>query len=311
MFAFLIRRLAAGAATLFVIATLCFVITRFTPGSPFSSERALTAEAFAAKNARYGLDRPLPVQYVVMLGNYLRGDLGLSIKYPDRSISELLLPAFRVSICLGLLAILLALAAGVPLGVLAAARQNRLADRVAMLLAVGGICVPNFLLGPLLVMVFAFWFGWVKPAGWPQDLSWEELKKLALPAITLSMVHVAYISRLGRAGMLDVLHKDFVRTARAKGLSEFVVVVKHALRNGITPVVSYLGPMVALILTGSIVVERVFAIPGLGKHFVDAALARDYPMVMGTMLLYSTLLILLNIAVDFAYGILDPRVRVL
>jgi oligopeptide transport system permease protein len=178
-----------------------------------------------------------------------------------------------------------------------------------MSFALAGICIPNFLLGPLLVMVFALWLGWLPSAGWPESAAPDELAKLLLPAFTLSLVHVAYISRLARAGLLDVLRKDYIRTARAKGLSERVVLLKHALKNGITPVVSYAGPMAAYLLTGSVVVERIFFIPGLGQHFVDGALSRDYSLIMGCMLVYSALVIAFNLLIDVAYSFLDPRVR--
>jgi oligopeptide transport system permease protein len=240
---------------------------------------------------------------------YLSGDLGLSTKYLGKRVDELLLPAFGTSLQLGTLGFCFSLLMGVPLGILAAARQNRLADHATSSLALFGICVPNFLLGPVLVMIFSFGLHWLPVAGWPEDFGAEELLKLLLPILTLAGVHVAYVSRLTRAGMLDVIHKDYIRTARAKGVDERGVFLKHALKNGITPVLSYAGPMAAYIFTGSVVVEKIYNLPGMGQHFVDAALARDDAMVMGAVLLYSVLVIAFNVLVDIGYSLLDPRVR--
>jgi len=240
---------------------------------------------------------------------YLSGDLGPSIKYYPKRVNELLLPSFGTSLQLGALGFGFAILLGVPIGILSAARQNRIPDYISSSLALVGICIPNFLLGPILVMVFSLSLRWLPVAGWPESFGGEELLKLLLPAITLGAVHVAYISRLTRAGMLDVLHKDFIRTARAKGLDERTVFLKHALKNGITPVLSYAGPMAAYIFTGSVVVEKIFNLPGMGQHFVDAALARDDAMVMGAVLIYSCLVIAFNVVVDVGYSWLDPRVR--
>jgi oligopeptide transport system permease protein len=309
--AFILRRTIAGLLTLVVIATLSFVITRAAPGSPFSTEHALHPEIIKNYNAHYGLDKPLLVQYGRTMWGYLHGDLGPSMFYRDFSCNDLVWPGLRKSMTLGMLASILAFVIGLPLGILAAARQNRFADHAAMSISVLGICIPNFLLGPLLVMIFTFGLGWLPPARWPDNwTSTRELSKLVLPAFTLALAHVAYISRLARAGMLDVLNKDYIRTARAKGLEEKTVILRHALKNGITPVVSYAGPMIAVVITGSIVVESVFAIPGLGQHFIKSATNRDYSLIMACVLVYSSMVIALNIAVDVVYGLLDPRVRV-
>lgn len=309
MTAFLLKRIAGGALTLFVIATLCFFITRFAPGSPFTGERKLTPEALRNLERAHNMDKPLGVQYLLRMKAYLRGDLGESFKYTGKRVEELLYPSFGTSVQLGLLGFVFSLLLGIPLGILAAARQNRAADHISSSIALGGICVPNFLLGPLLAMVFALTIRWLPVAGWPENFSGEELLKLLLPTITLSAVHIAYISRLMRAGMLDVLHKDYIRTARAKGIPESDVFLRHALKNGVTPVLSYAGPMAAYIFTGSIVVEKVFNLPGMGQHFVDAVFARDYSVIMGAVLIYSTLVIVLNFLVDVGYSLLDPRVR--
>ncbi len=311
MIAFLARRLLVGALTLFVIATICFVMTRIAPGSPFTTERTVHPEIIKAYEAHYGLDRPIYVQYARAMWGYASGNLGPSMWYRDQSCNDIVWPSFRNSIILGMMSGILALLLGLSLGILAAARQNRPTDYVAMSVSLFGICVPNFLLGPLLVLLFTFVLGWLPSARWPEDWTkWSELRKLIMPVVTLAMVHVAYISRLARAGMLDVIHKDYVRTARAKGLSEGTVFLKHALKNGVTPVVSYVGPMVAFIITGSIVVEMIFALPGLGQHIVTSALNRDMPLIMACVLVVSALVILMNLLVDVVYGVLDPRVRV-
>lgn len=309
MAAFLARRLIAGLLTLFVIASICFIMTRLAPGSPFSSERTSHPEIIRNFDAYYGLDKPMAVQYGRHLWGYLRGDLGPSMWYRDFSCNEIIWPGFRKSMVLGSIAAALAILIGLPLGILAAARQNRFADHATSSLSVLGICVPNFLLGPLLVMFFTFFLGWLPPARWPESWSWMELRKLILPSITLALVHIAYISRLGRAGMVEVMNRDYIRTARAKGLSEWSVFLRHGLKNGITPVLSYVGPMVAVVITGSIVVESVFAISGLGQHFVRSATNRDMNLIMACVFIYSSLVIGLNILVDLFYGVLDPRVR--
>jgi len=287
-----------------------FVVTRVAPGSPFSSERSLHPEIIKNFEAYYGLDKPVIVQYARTMGRYLRGDLGPSMFYRDFSCNDIVWPGLRKSMVLGAMAAALAFLLGLPLGILAAANQNRFADHAAMSVSVLGICIPNFLLGPILVLIFTFALGWLPPARWPENWSWAELSKLVLPTVTLAMAHVAYISRLGRAGMLDVLNKDYIRTARAKGLPYRDVVLKHALKNGITPVVSYAGPMIAVVITGSIVVESVFALPGLGQHFIKSAQNRDMNLIMACVLVYSAMVIVLNLAVDLLYGVLDPRVRV-
>ena len=309
MLGFLVRRIVVGLATLFVIASVCFFIVRFAPGNPFSQERQLPPEVLRNLEKKYHYDKPVLTQYVMRMKGYLTGDFGLSIKYQDRQVEDIIFPSVGTSVQLGAVAFVIAISAGLFVGVIASAFHNKWPDYVATSVGLLGICVPNFLLGPILVMVFALALGWFPVGGWPEKASLSEYSKLILPAFTLALVHVAYVSRLGRAGMLDVLHKDFIRTARAKGLDEKKVFLKHALKNGVTPVLSYAGPMAAYILTGSVVVEKIFNLPGMGQHFVDAAFARDLPMVMGTVLVYSTLVIFFNILVDIGYSILDPRVR--
>ena len=315
MIPFLIRRFAAGFVTLLVIATICFTMTRAAPGSPFTTEKTLHPEIIRNFEEFYGLDQPIYVQYGRTMWGYLRGRMGPSMFYRDVSeVGEIIWPALITSVILGILAAILAFALGIPLGLVAAAHQNRPGDYAAMSLSVGGICIPNFLLGPLLVLLFTFALGWLPPARWPEEpedwTRWSEVSKVILPAITLALVHVAYLSRLTRAGMLDVMNRDYIRTARAKGLSEWNVFIIHGLKNGVTPAISYAGPMVAAVVTGSIVVEKIFAIPGLGQHFVNSALNRDMNLIMACVLVYSVLVIGMNLLVDFIYGILDPRVRV-
>jgi oligopeptide transport system permease protein len=309
MLAFFLRRLFVSVATLFVIATVCFIITRLAPGSPFSTERNMHPEIIKNFERYYGLDKPFYVQYGRQMAGYLRGDFGPSMHYRDMNCNDFVWPGLRKSFTLGSIAGVLALLVGVPLALVAAANQNRPLDYVASSVSILGICVPNFLMGPLLVLLFTFKLHWLPSALWPQDFSVAELKKLVMPAVTLAMVHIAYISRLGRAGMLDVMNKDYIRTARAKGLSEWAVFLKHGLKNGITPVVSYAGPMWAVIITGSIVVEQVFAIPGLGTHFIKSAGNRDMNLIMACVIVYGGLVIFMNFLVDLAYGLLDPRVR--
>lgn len=310
MLVFTLRRFVASVLTLFAIATLSFFICRFAKGSPFSTEKS-SSEVLRQKNRKYGLDKPLWTQYLVTMGNYSRGDLGLSFGKEGFEVSELVWPAFGASVRLGAIAFVVAILAGLALGLTASAGQNRWPDYLSMSAATAGICIPNFLLGPILVILFHNWLRWFDPTGWPSDWSsLAQLKTLVLPAATLAFAHVAYLSRLARAGMLDVLHRDFIRTARAKGLSEWSVFLKHGLKNGVTPALTYAGPMAAYIITGSVVVEKIFAIPGLGTHFVNSALNRDYGMLMAAILVYSTLIIFFNMVVDLTYGLLDPRVRV-
>ncbi len=300
---FLLRRLLSTLPLLVAIVVFSFLFMRLAPGGPFDQERELDPLVRHQLEARYGLDQPLPHQLWLYTKGLLHGDLGPSFRYPGWTVNEIIAQALPVSLSLGLLALAIALLTGIPLGVIAAVRRDGWPDHLAMGLALVGICVPNFILGPLLILLFVFKLGWL-PAG-----GFGTLQQLILPAVTLGAIRAAYLARLTRAGMLDVLQKDFIRTARAKGLHERVVVAKHALRIAILPVVSYLGPAIASILVGSVVVEKIFAIGGLGTFFVNSALNRDYTLAMGTVLLYSVLLIGLNLLVDLLYRVLDPRVE--
>jgi oligopeptide transport system permease protein len=298
-----VRRLLLFVPTLWVIATLTFFLMRLAPGGPFNAERDIPQAARAALAQKYGLDRPLAVQYVTFLARAARLDFGPSYKFPTRQVREIILEGFPVSAELGGWALLVALLVGIPLGVIAAQRQNTAADTAVMAVALAGVSVPNFVLGPLLVLAFSLGLYWLPPA------LWDGPQSRVLPVLTLSAAYIAYIARLTRAGMLEVLRQDFIRTARAKGLPERVVVLKHALRLGLLPVLSYLGPAAAAIIMGSLVVEQVFAVPGLGRYLVNGAFNRDYTLVMGVVLFYAAFLMALNLLVDLAYAWLDPRVE--
>ena len=300
---FVLRRLLVMIPTLWVIASLTFVLIHAAPGGPFQSEREIPAAAKQQLLRKYGLDQPLHVQYLHFISNAARLDFGPSYKYPQRQVREIILQAFPVSAELGGWALLVALLAGVPIGVIAAVKQNSRADYAAMAVALAGVSVPNFVLGPVLVLGLALGIYLLPPA------LWQGPESRVLPVLTLATAYVAYIARLTRGGMLEVLRQDYIRTARAKGLPERVVVGKHALRLGILPVVSYLGPATARILMGSIVVETIFAVPGLGRYLVNAAFNRDYTMVLGLVLFYAAFLLVLNLVIDIAYTRIDPRVE--
>lgn len=302
MIAFLVRRLLITVPLLLAIVVFSFLFMRLAPGGPFDADRALDPQVRANLEARYGLDQSLPKQLVIYVGGLLHGDLGPSFKYPGWTVRELIGQGAPVSLTLGAVALAIALALGIPLGVIGALRHHEWPDQVSTAAALIGVCVPNFVLGPVLVLVFVFGAGWLPVGGWGSPA------QIVLPALTLGAVRAAYIARLTRAGMLDVLGQDFVRTARAKGLSEWAVVVRHTLRVALLPVVQYLGPAIAAILVGSVVVERIFNLPGLGTFFINAALNRDYTLAMGSVLLYSTMLIGLNLIVDLVARWLDPRV---
>ncbi|SDU25537.1 oligopeptide transport system permease protein [Verrucomicrobium sp. GAS474] len=303
MIRFLARRLLEMIPVLFVIATLSFFLIRLAPGGPFSGEKALRKETLAVLNHHYGLDQPLGVQYVRYMGNLLHGDLGPSFKYPTRSVNELIAQAFPVSAELGLWALGFALLVGVPLGMVAALKADTPADWIPMAGAMLGICLPSFVLGPLLILFFAFTLGWCDASGW---FDWNNR---LLPALTLGIGAAAVLARMTRAGMLEVLSQDYIRTARAKGVTEWAVVFRHAIRGGMTPVLSLMGPATAGVLTGSFAVESIFQIPGLGGFFVTAAFNRDYTMVLGTILFYAVLLLVFNLIFDMVLIAINPRLK--
>ncbi len=303
MFVLIARRLLEVVPVLFIIATISFFLIRLAPGGPFNDERNVSPEVMANLNAHYGLDRPLHEQYFSYLGNLARGDLGPSYHYQNRTVNELIADALPVSVELGLYALAIALVFGLGAGIVAALRPNSRLDYGPMSLAMIGICFPTFVLGPILALVFGLWLGWFNATGW------SEPGDRVLPAITLGFFYMAYVARLTRGSMIEVLSQDFVRTARAKGLAEKVVVIKHALRVGILPVVSFLGPAVAGLVSGSFVVETVFGIPGLGRFFVQSAFNRDSTLLVGVVLFYATLIILLNLLVDVLQIFLNPKTR--
>lgn len=304
MLRFLGRRLLVAAPTLFLVVTVAFFMMRAAPGSPFDMDRKLPPEIERNVLAKYGMDRPLGEQYVNYVGGVLRGDFGPSLKYKDKSVLQILGENYGVSLRLGLSAIAIAGLGGVLLGVIAALRQNRSADYAVMGLAILGVCIPTFVTAPLLVLLFGSWLGWLPTGGLTGGV-----RSYVLPVIVLALPQIAIISRLTRAGMIEVLQSNYIRTARAKGLSESRIVSRHALRAAILPLVSYLGPACAGLLTGSLVVEKIFNLPGLGKFFVISALQRDYTVVMGMVIFYAALILILNLLADLLYAVLDPRVR--
>ena len=299
----LLRRLLYAPLVLLVLVTATFLLMRLAPGGPFGGERELPPEVEQALRARYGLDQPLHVQYVRMLGGLLRGDFGPSMKHRERDVAEIIRQHLPPSLMLGLLSIALALVAGVAAGVVSALRPGTAGDYLAMGAAVLGISLPAFVVGPLLQLVFAMQLGWLPVAGHGSP------QQLVLPALTLALPFAARFARLARAGLLDVLGEDYIRTARAKGLRESTVVLRHALRGALLPVLSFLGPAVSAVTTGSLVVERVFNIPGLGREFVESALNRDYTLVMGTTIVYGVFIVACNALTDVVQVALDPRLR--
>src|SRR5436190_9256457 len=305
MLRFIGRRLFVAIPTLFLVITAAFFMMRAAPGGPFDGDRKLSPEIEANVLAKYGMNKPLPAQYADYLAGVARGDLGPSLKYKDKSVAEILQENYPVSLKLGLSAIAIAVLVGVSLGVMAALRQNRNTDHAVMAVAILGVCIPTFVTAPLLVLGIASKLGWLPTAGWNDGA----LPNMVLPVVVLALPQIAIISRLTRAGMIEVLQSNYVRTARAKGLSEARIVRRHALRAALLPLVSYLGPACAGLITGSLVVEKIFNLPGLGKFFVISALQRDYTVVMGMVIVYSVLILALNLIADLAYAALDPRVR--
>ena len=311
MLRFALKRLFSSFVVLFVVVTASFFVMKAAPGGPFDADRSLPDEVKANIEAKYHLDQPLLTQYALQLESiFVHGDFGPSMKYPDRSVNEILGEGLPVSLLLGLQAFILALFIGIPTGLYAGLKQNTWQDYSSMTVAMAGVSIPNFVLGPLLIYFFAVQNPWFDAANWrglEQGL-WGHFQSSFLPSLTLGLYYGAYIARLTRGGMLEIIRQDYIRTARAKGLAEQVVVARHALKGALIPVVSYLGPAFARLLSGSVVVEKVFNIPGLGTHFVNSAFNRDYPLVIGTIVLYSALLVALNLAVDILYTFLDPRV---
>jgi oligopeptide transport system permease protein len=288
-----------------IVVTLTWALIRLAPGSFYEGERPLPPAIQANIRARYGLDKPWYVQYGKVMGNILRLDFGNSLRYENETVNEILRRTVPVSAALGACAYLLALVVGVTLGTVAALKQNSKFDYGAMTLTMLGISFPNFVLGPILVLIFALSLYWLPPARWGGFPSLN----LVLPVLTLSFIYMAFIARLTRAGMLEVLRSDYIRTARAKGLTEFQVVRRHAMRGGLLPVVSFTGPALALLISGTVVVERIFAMPGLGNYFINANLNRDEPLILGIVAFTSMSVLIFNLLVDVAYALIDPRIR--
>lgn len=304
MLTFILQRLLHGLAVIWFVATLTFILLRLAPGGPFDSERKLPPEVLANIEAKYHLDEPLSKQYLRYLAGIIHLDLGPSYKYLDRGVKEIILDTLPTSALLGLLALVFALMVSFPTGLIAAYFRNSWIDRFSLLTATFGISVPHFILGALLIWLFAVQLGWLQ-AG-----RWDNAASMILPTITLGAAPAAYIAALLRSTLIEALGEDFIRTARAKGLREDAVLFKHALRNSLLPVLTVMGPLTAALLTGSFVVEYVFAIPGMGRFFITAVTDRDYPLIMGVTLVYTALLVGANFLVDLCYAYVDPRIRV-
>jgi oligopeptide transport system permease protein len=303
MFAFAIRRILGAIPTMFALIVISFFIMRVAPGGPFSSYRRLTEQVLENMNRAYHLDEPVWMQF----GRYLWGlahfDFGPSMKYQDFSVTELIVHGLPISLEVGIWAMMFATVTGVALGIAGALRRNGATDLTAGIIAMTGIAVPTFVIGPLLQIVFGLQLQWLPIAGW--DGSWSAK---VLPVLVLALPNIAYISRLTRGSMIEALRTNYVRTARAKGIGAHRVVWKHAMTGAMLPVIAYLGPATAITVTGSVVVEEIFGIPGIGRHFVEGAANRDYPLVMGVTILYGGIVILANIVTDVARGLLDPKV---
>lgn len=304
MFLFILKRILHAIPVLLIVATVTFFMVRAAPGGPFDKDRAISPEVMIQLNKRYHLDDPLWKQYVDYMSNLVQGDFGPSFKYASHTVTELIAAGLPPTLELSFYAILFALLIGLPTGMLAAMKPNTALDYVPMSTAMIGICMPTFVLGPILLLVFGIWLGWLPVAGWGQSPGDK-----ILPSITLGSVYAAYIARICRGGMLEVLSQDYIRTARAKGLSAGRIMVVHALRGGITPVISFLGPAIAGLLAGSFVVESIFQVPGLGRFYVMAAFNRDYTMILGCTIFFAFLIILFNLLSDIVQVWLNPKLR--
>lgn len=304
MLIFIFKRLVQAIPVLLLVITTTFFMVHAAPGGPFDKDRAVPAEVLKKLNERYHLDDPLWEQYVDYMGNLLRGDFGPSFKYPTHSVNDLLAAGLPATLELSFYAIVFALLIGLSAGIFASLKPNSLQDYIPMSSAMIGICMPTFVLGPILLLVFGIWLGWFPVAGWGQ-IPGDKV----LPSITLGFAYAAYIARISRGGMLEVLSQDYIRTARAKGLSNTRIVFVHALRGGITPVISFLGPAIAGLLAGSFVVESIFQIPGLGRFYVMAAFNRDYTMILGFTIFFAALIILFNLLADIVLVWLNPKLR--
>ncbi|HJL95711.1 MAG TPA: ABC transporter permease [SAR86 cluster bacterium] len=304
MFSLIIKRIGIAIPVLLTVITLTFLMVHSAPGGPFDEEKAVSAEVLAKLNEKYNLDKPLFSQYTDYLSGVVQGDFGPSFRYPGRSVTELISLGLPITFELALYSIVFALCIGIFAGILGAWKPNSPLDYIPMTTAMIGICVPSIILGPALTLLFGIWLEWVPVSGWG-DMPGDKI----LPTITLGTAYAAYCARLTRGGMLEVLNQDFIRTARAKGLSEARVIVVHALRGGLTPVIAFLGPAMAGLLAGSFVVETIFGIPGLGRFYVEAAFNRDYTMILGTSIFFSFLIIAFNLVSDLVAAALNPKLR--
>ena len=314
MLRFIIRRLLLIIPMVLLVISVTWVLVRLAPGNFYTTAKGLPPAVEKNIRAKYGLDRPWYVQYGKTMWQIMKLDFGFSRQYQEQTVNDILRRAFPVSATLGIMAYLIALIVGLFFGILAALKQNSALDYSSMAIAMLGISIPNFVLGPLLILSFSLSLYVLPPARWEWlvelgPVGIPDPRYILLPALTLSAIYMAYIARLTRAGMLEVLRKDYIRTARAKGLSEKKVIFRHALRGGILPVVSYTGPALAFIVAGTVVVERVFALPGLGNYLINAALNRDEPLLLGITAFVSTLILFANLLVDIAYAYIDPRIK--
>ncbi|MDR3615086.1 MAG: ABC transporter permease [Candidatus Obscuribacterales bacterium] len=303
MFSYVLKRFLVAIPVLWIIATFTFLLVRVVPGGPFDAEKNLPPQIIANIKAKYHLDKPVHEQYFLYMERLAHGDLGVSYKYVNRTVNDILLDAFPVSLQLGVFGLLLAVAIGVPLGTVAAVNRGRWPDSIAMFLTTVGVSLPGFVVGALLILVFGLYLKILPVA------LWESARHMILPSLTLALGPAAYISRLTRASVLEVLEKDWVRTARSKGLSNSATIVKHVLRNALVPVATVLGPLTAILITGSFVVEYIYAVPGMGRFFITAVSNRDYDLIIGTTLIFAVLLIVANAVVDIVYHMLDPRMQ--
>lgn len=303
MLKYVVKRVLMGILTAFIVATLTFFIMNLVPGGPFLAEKAVTEQAQAALEAKYGLDKPLFIQYMNYMKGLLTGDLGLSLKKRGFTVNDIIGNKFPVSARLGGLAVLVSVLVGVPLGSVAAYKRGKTIDNILIVLSTAGIAIPSFLSATLMMYILSVKFKLLPSLGLNSPASY------VMPVIALAIYPTSYISRLMRSSMLDVIGQDYMRTARAKGVSAFGSIFKHALRNAILPVVTYLGPLLASLMTGSFIVEKIFTIPGLGHEFVGAISSRDYPLIMGTTIFLATFIIFMNVVVDIAYAFIDPRIK--
>jgi oligopeptide transport system permease protein len=303
MFIYIIKRILLALVTLWLVATITFVLMNLVPGGPFLAEKAPSEATLKALNEKYGLDQPLTVQYKNYMVRLLKGDMGPSIKMRGRTVNQIIDSGFKVSARVGGLAVLVAVLVGVPLGSIAALNRGKWIDNVIIVLSTCGIAVPSFVISTVLMMIFSVWLGLLPTYGLSSPLHY------IMPVLALSFYPASYITRLMRSSMLEVLGQDYMRTARAKGVSQFVMLFKHALRNAILPVVTYMGPLLAYTLTGSFIVEKIFTIPGLGSDFISSITNRDYTLIMGTTIFLAALIIAMNLMVDIAYKLIDPRIK--